>query len=139
MGVLKLILNFLGGGIVTDLADQLRRAHEAKLKAQTSDQKLAADLDMQRLENAIAIAQVAASDRWGATSVGRYLLVVPFGLWYTLVIADSCFNFSWDVLALPERVMRLSEVLIPVIVVGDLGNNWLKRRTHGTGSGTTRR
>ena len=74
------------------------------------------------------MAEVANDDRWSATSIGRYLIVIPFGTWYALIIADSIFAFEWDVLALPPAVMELSLWLFPAIIVGDLGKSFFKRR-----------
>jgi len=122
------LLKLFGGGVIGDLADQMRRAYEAKINATTADQKLAADLDMQRIEAAMRRAEVANDDRWSATSIGRYLIVIPFGTWYALIIADSIFAFEWDVLALPPAVMELSLWLFPAIIVGDLGKSFFKRR-----------
>ncbi|HKL87613.1 MAG TPA: hypothetical protein VJ884_01320 [Salinibacter sp.] len=122
------LLKLFGGGVLNDLADQMRRAYEAKINATTADQKLAADLDMQRIEAAMRMAEVANDDRWSATSIGRYLIAIPFGTWYALIIADSIFAFEWDVLALPPAVMELSLWLFPAIIVGDLGKSFFKRR-----------
>lgn len=118
---------FLGGGLGR-LADRMADAYEAKLKAETADQKLAADLDMARIEAAMRMAEAANADRWSATSIGRYLIAVPFGIWYAAIIADSIFAFEWDVLALPPAVMELSLWLFPAIIVGDLGRSYFRRR-----------
>jgi hypothetical protein len=123
-----MLIKWITGGGVSGLAEQMRLAHEAKLRASTADQKLAADLDMQRLEVALGMARAANADRFSATSIGRYLIVIPFGLWYTAVIADSIFSFEWDVLALPPMVMELSVWLFPAIIVGDLGRSFFNRR-----------
>lgn len=118
---------FFGGG-ASGLAGQLRQAYQAKLDASTKEQVLAAELDIQRLENAVSMAQAANDDRWGATSIGRYLVVVPFGLWYSAIMLDSIFAFEWDVLALPAEVMELSIWLFPAIIVGDLGKSFFRGR-----------
>lgn len=122
------ILSWLLGGGFNKLADRLADAYERKLQAETDEQKLAADLDMARIEAAIAAMQAANADRWSATSIGRYLIAVPFGVWYALIIADSIFSFEWDVLALPPAVMELSVWLFPAIIVGDLGRSYFNRR-----------
>lgn len=123
-----LVVRWLTGGGLNGLAEQFRLAHEAKIKATTHDQKLAADLDMQRIEAMVQMTQLANADRWSATSIGRYLIAIPFGLWYSLIIADSIFAFEWDVLALPPAIMDLSIWLFPAIIVGDLGNSFFKSR-----------
>lgn len=122
------ILQFLGGGIIQDLTGKLARAYEMKLAAENSVDRASAELDIRRLQNAIEIAKVANTDRWSATSLGRYFIVIPFGVWYSAIMLDSTFAFSWDVLALPDRIMALSEWLFPVIVVGDVGKYIFRRR-----------
>lgn len=126
--MLGAVLRFFGGGVLQDLVGQVSRAYEMKLRAENDADRIAAELDIQRLENAIAMAQVASADRWSATSLGRYLIVIPFGLWYAAVMADSIFSFEWDVLALPDRIMTLSEWLFPAVIVGDVGKFIFRRR-----------
>ncbi len=126
--MLGAVLRFFGGGVLQDLVGQVSRAYEMKLRAENDADRIAAELDIQRLENAIAMAQIASADRWSATSLGRYLIVIPFGLWYTAIMADSIFAFEWDVLALPDRVMALSEWLFPAVIVGDVGKFIFRRR-----------
>lgn len=115
----------LGGG-VNKIADRLGDAYEAKIRAQTNAQKLAADLDIQRLENALRMTEAANADRFSATSLGRYLIVLPFGAWWTAIFIDSIFNASWDVLALPPAIMELAVWLIPAIIVGDVGRSFFR-------------
>jgi len=122
------LLKLFGGGVIGDLADQLRRAYETKINAETAEQKLAADIDMRRIEAAISAMDAANADRWSATSLGRYLIVLPFGAWWTAIFLDSIFSFEWDVLALPPAIMELSVWLIPAIIVGDLGRSFFRRR-----------
>lgn len=118
---------FVGGGF-NSIARQLQQAYQAKLDAQTKDQVLRAELDIQRLENFARMAEAANADRWSATSLGRYLIVLPFGAWWTGIFLDSIFNFEWDVLALPPTIMELSVWLIPAIIVGDVGRSFFRRR-----------
>lgn len=123
-----MITSWLFGGGISALADQFRRAYELKLMAETSEQKLAAEIDIQRIEAAMAMAEAANADRWSATSIGRYLIVVPFGLWWTAIFIDSIFIFEWDVLAIPPAIMEMSVWLIPAIVVGDVGRSIFRRK-----------
>jgi hypothetical protein len=81
-----------------------------------------------RLDAHIPIAEVANADPWSAPPVGRYLIVVPFGLWWAAIFADSIFSFEWDVLALPPAIMDLAVWLVPAIVAADVGRAWIRRR-----------
>lgn len=122
------ILNFLTG-ILTggqSLADQFRKAYEAKLNAENDEQRLQADLELKRIEAAIETAKIANEDRWSATSIGRYLIVIPFGIWWTLIFVDSIIAADWDILALPQDIMQLAVWLVPTIVIGDVAKGWGK-------------
>lgn len=123
-----MLLSWLTGGGISALGEQLRKAYEVKLRAETDEQKLAAEIDMARIDAAIRSMEAANADRWSATSIGRYLIAIPFGVWYSLIIADSIFAFEWDVLALPPAIMELSVWLFPAIIVGDLGKAFFRRR-----------
>lgn len=103
------------------LAEQMRRAYEAKLAAQTDADRLDAEKDMARIAAAIDMAKVAASDRFGATSLGRYLIVLPYGLWWAAVHLDSIISAHWNVLALPPQIDGMARVLIPAIIIADAG------------------
>ncbi len=116
-GLIRLITG--AGG----LAEQFRRAYEAKLEATTDTQRLAADLDLQRITAAIEMARIANEDRWSATSLGRYLIVLPFGAWWAAIYFDSIFSFEWDVLAVPPLISEMALWLIPAIVAGDVGRS----------------
>lgn len=123
-----MLLSWLTGGGIAALGEQMRKAYEVKLRAETDEQKLAAEIDMARIDAAIRSMEAANADRWSATSIGRYLIAIPFGVWYSLIIADSIFAFEWDVLALPPAIMELSVWLFPAIIVGDLGKAFFRRR-----------
>ncbi len=121
-------LSYLLGGGDEGLSGQLRKAYEAKLNAATNEAALEADITIKQLETAVAMAQAANDDRWSATSLGRYLIVIPFGVWYSAIMIDSTFDMQWAVLALPQNIMALSEWLVPAIIVGDVGRSALRRR-----------
>lgn len=121
------VVSWLVGGGFNSIAGQLQKAYQAKLDATNHEQRLRADIDIQRLENAVAMAQAASADRWSATNIGRYTIVLPFGMWWTAIFIDSTFDMTWDVLALPPAIMELSIWLIPAIVVGDVGRSFIAR------------
>lgn len=128
LAILGKVLSWLTGGGLAGLADQFRKTYELKLQADNDEQRLALDMDLARIEAAMHMATVANQDRWSATSIGRYLIVIPFGVWYTLVIADSIFSFDWVILALPQNIMDLSVWLFPAIIIGDLGKTVFRPR-----------
>lgn len=117
------ILGWVAGGGLNGLANRLGDAYEARLQAKTKEQVLEAEHNMRRLENAMHAAQIANEDRWSATSIGRYLIVVPYGIWWGLTWLDSAFAFSWDTLEPPLYLLATAEWLVPAIVVGDVGKS----------------
>lgn len=121
--MLGAILGFLGGPI----ARELRGAYRDRLTATTAQAKLDADERIAILQGQQAIARAEAADRWSATRMGRLLIVVPFGIWWTAIFIDSTFNMPWDVLALPASIDSMARVLIPAILIADAGALTLRR------------
>lgn len=121
--MLGAILGFLGGPI----ARELRGAYRDRLTATTAQAKMDADERIAILQGQQAIARAEAADRWSATRIGRLLIVVPFGIWWTAIFIDSTFNMPWDVLALPASIDSMARVLIPAILIADAGALTLRR------------
>jgi len=61
--MIQLILSWITGGGATKIVDRLADAYEAKQKAETSKQKIAADVAIERL-NAQLAAQVRGEASW---------------------------------------------------------------------------
>lgn len=124
--VISLFKALAGSGLV----GALERAHERKLKAQNDTDKLAAELDIERIGAALKMAEIRAADRWGASSLGAYLIVVPYGLWWTAIFAVQIVNpwFGWNlvVIDVPPRIHDMASILIPAIIVGDVGKSFMR-------------
>jgi hypothetical protein len=131
-GILARLAGWVVGGGGERIADRLLDAYERKLAAETDEERISAERDLARLEAAQEAMASAERDRWSATSLGRYLIVVPFGLWWLAIMVDSILAIDgWTVLALPPLVMGMAELLIPAIIIGDvvgLGVRRLARR-----------
>lgn len=123
--MLTAILNWLGGGIVKQFTDPLLAAYQAKLNAKNDTERLAAELTIQRIEAARDIALAEAGRAWSATSVGRWLIVVPFGLWWSAIylvqIINPWFGLELVVIDVPARIHDMALVLVPAIVIADAG------------------
>lgn len=121
--MLSMILNFLGGGVIGQFTKPLLDAYQAKLNAKNESERLEADMTIARLEAARDIALAEASDRWSATRVGRWLIVVPFGLWWTAIFAvqiiNPWFGLHLVVIDVPPHIMDMAKILVPAIVIGD--------------------
>ena len=123
--MLKAILDWLGGGIVKQFTDPLLAAYQAKLAAQNDADRLAVDQVIAKLEAARDIAVAESGRAWSATSVGRWLIVVPFGLWwasiYLVQIVNPWFGLALVVIDVPSRIHDMALVLVPAIVIADAG------------------
>ncbi|HEY9250989.1 MAG TPA: hypothetical protein VIO38_17730, partial [Rariglobus sp.] len=69
--------------------------------------------------------------RWSATRIGRLLIVLPFGLWWTAIFAVSIINplMGWAIgnparliiEDVPPHLWDIAVILIPAILLGDAG------------------
>jgi len=122
--MLATILNFFSGGIVRQFAEPLLAAYEAKLTAQNDHERLEADKLIVQIEAARSIAVIEAHDRWSATRVGRLLIVVPYGVWWSLIFFVSIINgllgYSLTILDIPPKIHDMASILIPAILIGSV-------------------
>lgn len=123
--MLKAILNWLGGGVISQFTGPLLAAYQAKLDAQNSEQRIEAEKTITRIEAARDIAVIEAGRAWSATSVGRWLIVVPWGIVWAYGCLIQIINplLSWHLvlIALPPGWDEMAKVLIPAIVIADAG------------------
>lgn len=119
------LLSLLTGGVVEKFTGPLLDAYKAKLNAQNDSERLEAEHTIRRIEAARDIALAEAADRWSATRVGRWLIVVPFGLWWSAIylvqIVNPWFGLSLRVVDVPPHIHNMALILIPAIVIGDAG------------------
>jgi hypothetical protein len=122
---MKWLADLLLGGFIEKFTGPLLTAYQAKLTAETDQQRLAAEEAIKGIEAARDIAVAEAADRWSATRVGRWLIVVPFGLWWAAIYAiqmlNPWFGLHLVVVDVPPRINDMALVLIPAIVIGDAG------------------
>lgn len=122
---MKWLMDILLGGVVEKFTGPLERAWQAKLQADTDEKKLDAERTIKSIEAARDIAVAEAADRWSATRVGRWLIVVPFGLWwaaiYLVQIINPWLGLNLVVVDVPPHIHNMALVLVPAIVIGDAG------------------
>ncbi|RUM19331.1 hypothetical protein EFQ99_31510 [Rhizobium vallis] len=113
------------GGVMETFTAPLLSALQAKLDAETDEKRLAAEQAIKSIEAARDIAVAEAADRWSATRVGRWLIVVPFGIWwasiYLVQIVNPWFGLHLVVIDVPPDIHSMALVLVPAIVIGDAG------------------
>lgn len=119
------LAKLLLGGAMESFTAPLLSAWQAKLDAETDEKRLAAEQAIKSIEAARDIALAEAADRWSATRVGRWLIVVPFGIWwasiYLVQIVNPWFGLHLVVVDVPPDIHSMALVLIPAIVIGDAG------------------
>lgn len=129
--ILGKILSWFTADIIGAFADPLRKAYEAKLRAETDAQKLEAEDRIEQIKARRDIALAESGDRWSATRIGRLLIVVPFGIWWAAIFAiqilNPMFGLSLVVIDIPQRIWSMTEILIPAIIVADAGSIVTKR------------
>lgn len=87
------ILSWLGGSGIKAIGGELRAAYEAKLKAQTDQQKLEAEETIARLEAQQSIL-IAEQGRW-LTAWVRPAIAAPFVIYiWKLIIWDKVFGYG---------------------------------------------
>jgi hypothetical protein len=118
-------LNWLAGGVIGQFTGPLLDAYKAKLAADGDQQKLAAQRDIDAISTARDIAVADLQHRWSATAIGRWLIVVPWGLYWAagclIQLLNPWFGLHLVVVALPPGWDNTAMVLIPSIIVGDAG------------------
>lgn len=123
--MLSAILKWLGGGVIGQFTAPLLQAYQAKLNAQNDTERLDAELTISRIEAARDIAVVEAGRAWSATSVGRWLIVFPWGVWWAAIFAVSIINpllgTNFTIHAVPADIREMAMVLVPAIVIADAG------------------
>jgi len=121
--MLSAILNWLSGGIVGQFTGPLLDAYKAKLAADSDSKKLAAQQDIEGIQAARDIAIADLQHRFSATAIGRYLIVIPWGIYWAygciIQLINPLFGAHLVLIALPPGWDTTAMVLIPAIVVGD--------------------
>jgi len=122
--MLATILGFLSGGIVKQFTDPLLEAQKARLQARNSHERLEADKMIEQIESARSIALAEAHDRFSATRIGRLLIVIPYGIWWSLIffvsILNGLFSTSLTILDVPDKIHEMAAILVPAIVIGSI-------------------
>ncbi|MHC5654267.1 hypothetical protein [Stappia sp.] len=98
------LLGLLAGPLLAAMVSLL----EKRIDAHTRDRDVSAELaaeairgEMAARAEARAVLIAEQGHLFSAARIGRLLFVLPLGLWWTAVILDSVFRFSWNVAALP--------------------------------------
>lgn len=129
--MIRFLLNWLGGGIIQDLTRTYRETVSARLQAETDEQRMELDRQLASIANQRDIALAQLQRRWNPVTVGGFLIVVPFGLWWAAIFAVSVINPNfgtvWSVQAVPPEIMGMAKILVPGILIADSGQFLVRR------------
>lgn len=122
------VLSWLTGPIIEKFTGPLVEAYRLRLEARNDSERLEAERAIAGLEAARDIALAEAHDRFSATRIGRTLIVVPYGLWWTALylvqianpwLFEPALGVTLIVYDVPPHINEMAKILIPAIVVGD--------------------
>ncbi|WP_037547461.1 hypothetical protein [Stappia stellulata] len=102
---MTVLLQWLTGPLLRAVLTHFDR----RVAARSESERLSADLaarsiraEMEARGHARAVLLAEQGRFWTAARLGRLMFVVPLGIWWSAVIADSIFAFAWSVAALPS-------------------------------------
>jgi hypothetical protein len=105
--VIRLLASLFGGGI----ADQLRRAYEAKLTAQNDADRLAAESTIRALEIA-RDNRLATTDNWGVRLAIGIVAVAMCGHAAAVALVSAFPTLGWTVQAMPPVYAEMQRSII---------------------------
>jgi len=107
MGVLAFLIKIGLSGVV----ERGIKLMERRAELEVDKEKLRADLTAEYMRQVVEETRIMADFNKGKFSFPWFwmfaaLFVLPLGFWWSAVILDSVFGFSWNVADLPTREMR---------------------------------
>lgn len=101
------LAKWLAGWVTGDVAAALTKAYETKLNARTESERIAADIEIKRIEDQRDARQRANEVRLATANflemrVITVLIALPFVAHLWGVALDTLFGFDWSVAAFPS-------------------------------------
>lgn len=91
--MLRMILNFIGGGIVGQIGKELNTAYSNRLKAQNEASRIEADQNIASLEARKSVLVAEARHQWNI--LFRFILAAPFALFvWKVVVWDKLLGWG---------------------------------------------
>jgi len=110
------ILGWLTGGTLDRILDSV----DHRLDNKTQRARIKADLIRTHMQTR---ASLLASRTWWF----QLFFVLPLGVWFTAVVADSIFHFDWNVAALPPPLDQWAGWIISALFLADGGKALIGR------------
>lgn len=95
------VVRFLAGPLATGALREARRMIEQRGDRETAEKRIEADIAIEEIKAEIARRNAQRDVLLAGNLWLQCLFVIPLGVWFAAVIADSIFQFEWDIAALP--------------------------------------
>lgn len=114
-GLIAFVLKLATGGTL----DRVLAYAERKADSATERERIASEIVREQVRGEIERRNaqkdvLVAGNRWL-----QWLFVIPLGIWFSAVIADSIFYFSWNVAALPPPLDDWAGLIISALFLVD--------------------
>ena len=107
---MKWLLSLLTGSTITSIGDQLNRAYENKLRAETDTDKIKADMDIEQLKARQAVL-IAEQGSW-LTSWIRPAIAAPFVIYlWKIIVIDKVLKMGVTD-NLPPEIWQMFAIII---------------------------
>lgn len=123
LGVVWRVIRGVSGSAVRDTADRIASLLTDLQNAKTEERKAEIEREIVQLKAIHDLQKPQATRWWSPMQVGQYLIVIPFGLWWTSVCLISIgkpilVDGRWSVDDLPPHIFEMAWWLIPGVILG---------------------
>jgi hypothetical protein len=120
--LLAFILRFVGGGVLDRVLTSLKAHADNAVERERIDASVAIEHVKAELARRQAQRDVLVAEQGRLiTSLMRPAFAYPLAIYYAAVIADSLFQFRWNVAALPAPIGEWSGWIISAIFLSESG------------------
>lgn len=120
--LLAFILRFVGGGVLDRVLTSLKAHADNAVERERIDASVAIEHVKAELARRQAQRDVLVAEQGRLiTSLMRPAFAYPLAIYYAAVIADSLFQFQWNVAALPAPIGEWSGWIISAIFLSESG------------------
>jgi hypothetical protein len=120
--LLAFILRFVGGGVLDRVLTSLKAHADNAVERERIDASVAIEHVKTELARRQAQRDVLVAEQGRLiTSLMRPAFAYPLAIYYAAVIADSLFQFRWNVAALPAPIGEWSGWIISAIFLSESG------------------
>lgn len=116
MAIITTIFSFIGSILTGGTLEKVLDTIEKKLDNEVTKEEVKADVTKKWID---AQSNLLVGRTWWF----QLFFVIPLGFWWSAVIVDSVFNFSWQVASLPYPLDEWAAWIITALFVVDGGKS----------------